>query len=203
MGAKIVPQLIRYPLEFNKTLSYLEDNLQGTNALSTAILHNAQLNEGEFFTLLYKEVTFEQLYDFTSGGVGGSIKDRISYIVLEEFQNNPELTCIFDDTGATYIDPYNDPLFLKTGIHYRDEVYYWVNHKNLSKALIDTCFFASEATWHSLCVLTNVAITFPKDRSVNEPDILQIAQKAFHIIVSAYDAESYIFWRKKSLRQTP
>ncbi len=120
----------------------------------------------------------------------------MSYLVQEEFQNHPDLNALFDDTGATYVEHYDDPLFLEAGLYYQDEVYYLVSKKNISKKLLDTCFYASESTWHSLCLLTKFPIPIRNERSITEAEIILAAEMAHLVIIGAYDGESYVFWKR-------
>ncbi len=187
---------VRYLLDPNRLMSHLRENLEGTNALSTAVFKNIELKKGEFYTLFNTEIKEEQLYGFKWGGVGGSTKFKISYIVQEQLQNYQGLNCIFDDTGATYIENYKDPLFLETGVYYEDEVYYLVSEKNVSKKLLDTCFYASESTWHSFCILTKYHLPVRNERFITHDEIILAAEMAHFVIIGAYDGESYILWKK-------
>ncbi|MBS0584972.1 MAG: hypothetical protein JSR76_01560 [Verrucomicrobia bacterium] len=187
--------LNQHVLETKQTLAYLEDNLKGTNALSNAVLRETPFKEGEFYTFFPSGIQEHQMYNFTSGGIAGKVRHKLSYLIMEELEKAPKLTCIFDDIGATYTDGYEDELFSKTGAHYGEEVYYIISSGSISKALLDTCLYASNGAWHSLCVLSAVPKT--EDRSLTSEEINEIAKKAELLILGAYDAEGFIFWRRR------
>ncbi len=193
-----MPSLHRFNLDRTQTMLYLEENLRDTNTLSTAVIDLVPFHQGSFYTLLHKDIKSEQAYQFEYGGVGGSVKDKISYLVLEEIDKNTHLNCLFDDTGATYIEPYDDPLFLKAGIHCNGEVYYLIKKQQVSKELLDTCFYASEATWHSLCVLSNFQLDYLHNRLVNSSLLRDFVIHSHMILIGAYDGEGYVFWEKIS-----
>ena len=179
-------------------MQYLSYTLEDANHFSKAVFECVKFEKGEFYAFFYKEINNEELYAFKSGGVGGSVKDRIAYLIQEEMQQNLELTCLFDDAGATYKAPYNDPLFLEAGIHYLDEVYYCVTPQITTKKLLDTCLYASESTWHSLCLLSTFTLSIQLDQSIYKEDMEHVVDESQLILFGAYDGESYIFWKKNN-----
>ncbi len=185
-----------HDLDTGRTLPFLQDSLEDANELSKAILQYIDFNKGHFYTLLNKEIPFEQLYQFKSGGVGGSIRGHISSIVLQKIEKEENLICLFDDIGATYQEPYEDSLFLKVGCHFNEEVYYLVTNQNRSKSLLDTCFYASGGGWHSLCVVSSGIKSVRKDRAITKADIQNIARNTVFILIGSYDDESFVFWEK-------
>lgn len=192
-------ELKRYELEKTQTLTYLQDTLEEANELSRVVLEYVDFDKGEFYTQLNQEISTEQLHQFKWGGVGGSVRNQVSNIVLEVIEKEKDLICVFDDVGATYLAPYEDPLFLQAGLHYNEEVYYVVTNQQKSKALLDTCFFASGCGWHSLCLLSKYPKNLNANMSLGELDLANIATMATCIIVGAYDGEGFVFWEKNSL----
>ncbi len=181
--------LQKYLLDRSRVLPYLEDNLVGTNRLCSEVFtHLASSLEGEFYTLLYKEKTpDDQLYQFTFGGVGGSIRDEISSIILEKLETIPLATCVFDDVNTTYLTPATDSVFSQIEVHDEKESYYVIQKDNLSKHLVDTCLYASNAIWHSLCVVSKATLAIRQDRSVTQGDIQSLVKNAQMILIGAYD----------------
>ncbi len=184
-------------LESSKTINHLKTKLENTNFLSNAIIELAPLKKGVFCTYLNEKIPFERLYDFECGGVGGSIKDKISYLILQELDNYSEINCVFDDVGAVYEENYQDSLFFEVGAHYNEEVYYLITKNKASKELLDTCFYASSSVWHSLFVLTKANICIGKDRSLKKEHLESIVLNAEMILLGCYDDESFIFWKKE------
>lgn len=67
-------QLQDYSLGSAKAIAYLQDNLEETNALSSAIYKYVNFEEGIFYTILPKNITDKQLYGFRWGGLGGRVR---------------------------------------------------------------------------------------------------------------------------------
>ncbi len=188
--------LDRYTLDLSKTLAYLQDNLSGTNLLSSEICKLVEFKNGVFYTLLPKNLTDEQLYGFKWGGLGGNVREKVVDLLFHQLQNNPELLCIFDDIDGTYTPSYDEESFLQTGVHFEDQIYYLVDKKNASKEFLGECLQTSNAFWHSLCVLSNVRFIRPDDRSITQSEMSSFAKGAEMIFLGAYDGEGYICWEK-------
>lgn len=189
--------LNRYLLDPSKALSYFIDNLSGTNTLSTVICKYTNFEKGEFYTLVREKVTIEQLYNFRWGGIGKSIDNEVRDMIFAELQSTPELICVFDAFNETYRPLYNEPTFLKVGVHNESEVYYVFLGKGYAKEIFDDCFQLSNVLWHSLCILSKTVFTFTNDRTITEPEFINFATTAQHILVSAYDGEGFVCWKLK------
>ncbi len=50
---------ICYSLDSDRLMSYLQDNLENTNALSTAIFKHIEFKKGNFYALFNKEIKEE------------------------------------------------------------------------------------------------------------------------------------------------
>lgn len=189
-------KLRQYLLNFSETLSYFRENLEGTNALSSAVLKYVNFEEGKFSTILYEDITHQQLYGFKWGGVGVGIKKEVERIVFSKLKKSTDFSCIFDDVDATYTPSYSWSLFSKFGVHYENEVYYVLSDQEASQDIMQQCFQASNAIWHSLSVLSKFSICRRETRSITESEIIDFAKMAELIVVGAYDEEGYIFWEK-------
>lgn len=187
----------RYSLDSSKALIYLQENLEETNALSSAIFKYVNFEKGVFYTILQENITNKQLYGFRWGGVGGGIRNRVCDILFTELHDNSRFTCIFDDVNGTYEPSYDEPSFLKVGAHYKDEIYYIIERKEASKDFLIECLRTSNACWHSLCVLSKKTYSRNKDLSITETDIIDFAKTSDLILIGAYDGEGYIFWKRK------
>ena len=192
-------ELYEYPLDFSQTLAYLQDNLEGTNLLSTATFQHVPFEWGAFYTFFHRPVPPEKLYEFRYGKLAGCILDESIDLVFNELQSRRELFCIFDHFNATYQPDYKEAFFLKTGVHYNKEIYYVLSSADVSKEILRQCFNFSTTIWHSLCVLSASSIEIREDRSVTEGELIEFVKKAQLILVSAYDDEGFVFWKRHSL----
>ncbi len=183
-------------LEKGLTLPYLQENLTDTNSLSEAVFKYVNFDGGSFFTLLKQEVPIEQLYQFKWGGVGGSTRKQISDVILKKLQEESNSICIFDDVGGSYKEPYNDSLFMQVGIHFNEEIYYFINPRDASKELLDVCLYASGGGWHSLCLVSEYGNHFHQGQNLTESDMCNLAKMATCIVIGAYDSEGFVFWEK-------
>ena len=85
-------------------------------------------------------------------------------------------------------------LFNAHGLLCGNEIYYLLEKNNISTELITECLRASNAFWHSLCVLTEANLDDRIAREISTEKIQEITLKAKLIIIGAYDGEGYIFW---------
>ena len=190
-------KLDSFPLEHSKVMPYLENNLNGTNALSSFCLEHVDFRKGNFFTLLPKSMPSEKIEQFKNGGTKSSLRRHISSIALDKLNENPRLSCIFDDITFTYQPNYEEDLFSLSGLFYKNEIYYLVTQKTLSFSLLEACFSASFADFtHSLCILT--LHDFSNQKELTQDVIKDICAQAVFIIVGAYDGEGYLFWEKSN-----
>lgn len=81
-------------------------------------------------------------------------------------------------------------------MHYDDEVYYVIKSEIANSLLIDMCLYASQATWHSLCVVTESDIECQTEKTLTIEVINDICNKICLVIAGAYDGEGYVFWKK-------
>lgn len=188
--------LDRYTLNSPEVLAFLQDNLEGTNLLSSSICKSVTFDDGVFYTFLPQGITDEQLYGFKWGGLGGNVREKIVDMLFEELQNHSNLICIFDDVDGRYHPLYKEKSFLETGVHFEEEIYYLINKKNSSKPILLDCLRTSNAFWHSLCMVSNVKYARRKDRSITESEIAAFAKGAQMIILGAYDGEGYVCWER-------
>lgn len=190
--------LIRHLLNFEKAIKYVKKKLTNINKLSVYLTDLIDFKLGEFYTLLPEDANLEDINKFHSGGICHSVINEINSIVINKLHQNNQMSCIFDDVTATYHAGYKDSLFSSCGLFYENEVYYLVTQTKASTDLVDACFYASNATWHSLCVLTEIDISNVIDQKITLEKIQQICLNAKLIIIGAYDGEGYIFWEKTS-----
>lgn len=185
-----------YRLDFDKTIFHLKDHLKGINLLAESVLKYTPFQNGLFYTLLQDALTDKELYGFNWGGVGGGVREKAAQTVLDDLHAIKGSFCIFDSFDDDYEPSYDDLLFLKVGVHYDKQVYYIVSGEEATKPLLEECLQASNVIWHSLCVLSKTSFAKRKEFLITETEIADFAKTAELILVGAYDAEGYIFWKK-------
>ena len=189
--------LERYVPNQTKALTYLKYNLDNLNFFSSAVCKYVKFEEGQFYTYLSKNITEEQLHGFKWGGVGQS-RSGIEKMVFQVLSKDKDLVSIFDSFEETYEPDSDDLLFDKVGVHYQNEVYYIVSHKECTLEILKKCFKESYIIWHALCVLSRVKFSRHPDQSITEVEIKDFAKNAEQILLGAYDGEGYLCWEKIS-----
>lgn len=193
--------LKKFDLDNELTYQYYCDCLEGSNELSSELIHSINFKSGCFFTILNNNIDPNKIYDFKYGGVAKGAKAEVKHLILNILGNNLHISAFFDAYNDEYAKEYNEPLFLNCGMHYNNEVYYSLIKETASEELLDDCLYASNATWHSLCVLSEIKLN-PIQKKLSKVQIRDICLKTQLIIVGAYDAESYVFWEKTNTSQT-
>jgi len=166
-------KLIRYELGFELALQYVKQVLDNTNQLSSHIIDLINFNSGCFYTLLTNDINQQNLHHFNWGGilpqnpiqeyfvrgkkatfsVIPTVQKELSEWIREKINYKTSLSCIFDDVLRSVQDKDHSKLFYNYGCFYDDEVYY-VIHNTTSSEIIEECLEQSDATWHSLFVIT-------------------------------------------------
>lgn len=187
-------ELQDYELDFVIAMEYFYTNLNESNALSSSLLKFVDFNSGKFFALLPNETDPTKINDFRCGGIAKAVRTHISSVVLSKMKLSPKLGCIIDDVTAAFKSNYQEPLFDCCGLVYDKEIYYILTQKTATIELIDQCFLASNAIWHSLCVLTSIDFKDKGEKTLSLQKMEEISLNTQMIILGAYDGEGYIFW---------
>ncbi|WP_068471236.1 hypothetical protein [Candidatus Protochlamydia phocaeensis] len=204
-------------LDFDLTWEYVQDNLDKTNVISSELLSTINFKKGYFFTLLPDDANLQAIHKFNYGGIlpqnpiqeyfvdghratfsiKKSVREELSLIILKEINAHTNLSCIFDDVNFYADELIGYYLFDKYGLSYEKEAYYLLKNNEISLDLINECLRVSNASWHSLCLLTSAdlnktikILTFEK--------VKEICLATELIILGAYDAEGYVFWESKN-----
>ncbi|MCF7806182.1 MAG: hypothetical protein K9M07_03300 [Simkaniaceae bacterium] len=185
-------KLKKFQIESKFGINYFKSNLLNTNALSSKIINSFNLNNGNFFTYLPSHTHSDQIIKFKNSGIASQTRMKTAEILLKKTTSNKYLTCIFDDVSSSFHSGYSDPLFLSHGIRYNEEIYYYLNYKNISKNLILDCLYASNSLWHSLCIIVEYSLENQKELTTEIFEELLSHTKL--ILIGAYDGEGYIFW---------
>jgi hypothetical protein len=211
--------LKRHNLNYDLTLKFIRHNLQGANTLSLELLNTVDFKKGDFFVLLPEDGNMNKMYEFEYGGllreepteeyvtVSGkhatyslipTLQDELATFISENLKKHDHLSCIFEDVLKSSKSP-NLQFFREKNslLAYENEIYYLVNHENVTAQLISKCIEDSNATWHFLCVLTDVVLKNLKDEKFTLDKIKEVCLNTRTIVVGAYDSEAYVFWEKK------
>ena len=188
-------QLKKYELNYKKTQEYFQKSLKGVNELSNSVVSFLQCNTGNFFTLLPEGISEKKIHEFEYGGKTSCVRDEIAIFIKKLIESRSKLTCIFDDFDADFKDKENIDLYRSNGFHYINEIYYAVQGA-ADKNLIDKCLQYSNAIWHSLCVITEFSLESCENRILGSHEIKMISENSVLIMLSAYDAEGYVFWER-------
>lgn len=191
-------KLKRYKLDQNKVKEYLHWNLEGLNLLSSTLLALEFYDKGDFFSLLPELIEENKINEFKHGGTGVNLNSYVKYMMWMRLFEDNSLCCIFDEVNFNYQERKNDLLFNLCGLHYEEEIYYLLNKNNLKIENINDCFYASNAIWHSLCILTRTNFSMLVNQKLTKENIRECCKNAELILVGAYDAEGYIFWEKST-----
>lgn len=211
-------QLNKYKLNFDPTWEYVKNNLENATTLSSKLLSLLDFGKGHFFTLLPNDANIERLYEFEDGiilpqnpeqqyfilgeiatySITPTIAEELSELILKEVGFKDELCCVFDDVLRSRTDKHQPDLFYTHGLFYDNEVYYLLERDKISSELIMQCLRASDAFWHSLCVLTKTSFKNKINKKLSLEKINDICLNTDLIIIGAYDGEGYIFWEKEN-----
>lgn len=134
---------------------------------------------------------------FKEGGIAKQ-KEEIKQEIFKELKSNNKLSCIFDDVSATFKPDYKESLFLYCGLAYEKEIYYLIKQEIATLKILNECFYVSNAIWHSLCIFTEFDFSNKKDKQLKIEEIDSICKKTVLIVLGAYDAEGYIFWKTEN-----
>lgn len=193
--SRSMTNLKSYPIDFERGLSYFDYSLKDINTLSSLIFNSVDFKNGNFCTILPAGVVKKNVYSFKYGGIVADVPDEVNKCIYNYINSRKNLECIFDDSLETFTEDYKNPLFLKCGIRNNNEVYYLITKKNASIELIDKCFDASNAIWHSLCVVSKIHLD--RKREISKKDFHDICSNAQLILSRAYDGEGFVFWERK------
>ncbi|MFA6915653.1 MAG: hypothetical protein WC222_04595 [Parachlamydiales bacterium] len=205
--------LITYKLDFDKVYNHFLEHLPHGNFLSSEILQQINLKTGIFYTFLPQDLTDNQLYGFSYGGVLSELEEKkipqylnffptpntdlqTALFIGEFLSLNNNNAVIFEDVSARATDSNIGIEGTQTCI-FNDDVYYIVQ-ASFSIDLIKKCIFNCGEAWHFLCVLSK---NVPKmDSTLVEEDFKRIYSNVQYIIIGAYDGEGYIIWENKADR---
>lgn len=209
-------KLIRVSLDFQPTLEYAKNQLEGGMILPSTLLRSINFQQGSFFTLLPKDANFNRIYQFTEGEIliqnpiqqyeykgeiaaysrTPTLDQELAEYIDQMIQSNSNLTCLFEDVCYT-MKTSSTSFYLEKNALYtnNDQLFYLVNYKSSSPEFLEKCIKRAHANWYSLAILSEYS---PQKKELDFEEIKEFCQQLKMIILGAYDSEGYIFWEKQN-----
>lgn len=213
-------------LDNSKTLPYLHKCLSYGHTLSKVILDNIDIDSGLISTSLPYDTNEENIYNFKYGGIvpekspqtdsqnaNTKEENQTSWVpirsitqpvvdIIRDFVNrDAERICIFEDALAKSTDSKMDEYksLIRT---YQHEVYHLVNIERADDQSIRETIDWAYSFWPPMIrILTSLPEKIHNKLIELELtlDLLElVGQRVEMVIVSAYDGEGYLIWRKTS-----
>ncbi len=203
--------------------SYLHKSLQHGKHLAKNVLRDVQFAHGRVTTYLPENVTDESAKEFELGGKLPPIGERHDFDragrkwtmeakpntdswlvkdILEFTAENRSGICIFEDLQFSPSSPW---LFSSKAkdlkwVSCEGQLFYLIPASERDEKVIKKTIRAAHASWYFLCVMASLP-TLPEkqwlvDRSISPAHLKSIAQAAERIVMSAYDGEGYVEWKR-------
>lgn len=207
----------KYILDYRKVFTFFIDHILWKE-LSIKISNKIEFKDGLFYTLLPKDAVVEKLYDLSSGNMIPPVpseeidykKDGSEFHVQKVLTLDSELTIfihdyliknnnsfvIIEDTHAESSDKNLEIEGVDT-VFYNKDVYYVINSQTTIESIWLTLRRGS-SDWHALIVFVKGMGSLPIHLKQNDFD--EICKNLTHIVTTAYDGESYIFWERNNLK---
>ncbi|MCH9616794.1 MAG: hypothetical protein SP4CHLAM5_01930 [Chlamydiia bacterium] len=149
----MIRELVKYKLDKEKILEYFRWNLKDLNILSKEVVENTPFDKGEFYTLMPKGLSEEQVHSFRGGCVKShGIQEGVCDFIYKKQKSNSALFCIFDALYEEYDSDFGigDDLFSKISVHNNcKEIYLAVLDGGFYVSLLQKCFQMTDCIWHS------------------------------------------------------
>lgn len=218
--------LKRYNLEFERAVVYARNQLKCSHVLSTE-LNSLDFKNGQFFTLLPRNVEMSRIYDFFCGlkiskneifeqfneTTGEKIYysweplyKKISYFISEELKLKDHYVSIFEEVQQELSSPHIE-FFHQFGFSCLNQMYYFLSKKDAFPELISRAMSESDALWHQLFILTKVdpkvIDQFKPGQELNLDEVKEFVKNIRLLVLGAYDGEGYFFWEPSKIAQFP
>ncbi|MBA3957781.1 MAG: hypothetical protein H0X51_05230 [Parachlamydiaceae bacterium] len=204
----------KYQLDFNKVFPYFKEHVECGHTLSKTVLKNIDLTKGDFYIVLPNNALLEELYLLKEGRIIPQEAPFIPYekngqkflsqkvtstdeeikIFVKEYldANDANLAILEDVLSRSYDNSINFDSF-KT-IFIDEEVYYLIDHLT-SLDFVGKALIASFQVWHTIYVLTQ-GIRAEEINALDPQTLQSICKNTTHIIITAFDGDTYIIWEK-------
>lgn len=194
-------KLHRYELDLELTFNYVKNNLKEVNELSSQFLNMLSVIHGNFYVLLPEDADLKRIHEFNSGYITSLVDKEICHYIVEKTRDK-YYSYVFDDVTVNASDRFDDEFSVNYSLFYKDEVYYVIKNGMVSEDVFYKCMIASNGIWHSLCVITDVCFREIINNNLEKSLVKKICYNAQLAMISAYDAESYIFWEKQTEKRS-
>lgn len=217
---RIMKRLIRYQLDFEKTVSYALNHMGELTSFSRLIKSHLSLKDGHFFVDLPEDSQIQRLYEFDSGGMTPKFDCGLEQEVTNQgkvfkpksaITTTPEVThqiyqlldkkacrsILFDDI----LSPSEKYEELVDGIkvsYFDREVYYAATCNNTFDEL-ETVFSLATQPWRTFGALMDAEIDIIEILRNNHQSLLLDQLRC--LIFGAYDGEAYVVWQADQMKR--
>ncbi|MBA3957023.1 MAG: hypothetical protein H0X51_01320 [Parachlamydiaceae bacterium] len=207
-------KLKKYQLDFNKVFPYFKEHVECGHTLSKTVLKNIDFTKGEFYIILPNNALLEELYLLKEGRIIPQEEPLVPYerngqkflsqavtstdkeireFVKEYLDSNCTNLAILEDMLSRSYD--KSIFFDEAKTLCKDqEVYYLLDHSTSLESVGET-LIASFQVWHTIYVLTQ-GIRAEEINAFDPQTLQNICQSTTHIIITAFDGDTYIIWKK-------
>jgi hypothetical protein len=189
----------RFPLA-ETARDYLTKCLKSGNTLAGHLLREVNLVNGELFTFLPAGADQSRFDQFRQGGIAKST-ESISYLTgrVRLFLNScAQGVVIFEDALAKKGDPCVEKSKTQMLFH-GQEIYHYLLADNIHPQVVSWTVTQASAPHLFICAMTQLSQgqTFAGGRSeVSNSTLQNLAKVSTELVVGAYDAEGYVYWKK-------
>ena len=205
-------ELIKYNLDFDRSLKYFIDHINCKNFLSNKIVKAINFQDGSFFTLLPDNANLEYLYNFPFGGIlKGSVRvyntpfsnawsvpnidKELSEFIFNFLKKNEKNVAVFEEVIWESTSPHVGGIVNVNVAILQDQVYYIATPDSPQTSILED-IQVTGVVWHFLAVLTQGNIP----SKLTEQDFDTICENLSYVIAGAYDGEGYIIWEKGKIK---
>jgi len=179
-------------------ISYIRSSLATGFTLMRQVL-GLQLEKGRVRTLLPEGVALKSLTEFSYGGVAtghrAAIEERVAELILDHLSAVEHSLVAFEDYN---LDPGSKFLAGRQHFVYRSEVSLYIDSRSSPSADDVRRVMKQASEYTSRAVLTSAAdeTRLQCGQSVTMEFVRTLARNTQHILVGAYDEESYVIWTR-------
>ena len=202
-----------------KGIDYVRSSLANGNTLSRLLLETLELEKGQVATFLPAEIPESAIYEFSAGGKlpistqsvsipasdGSALRivstptatPELAKHIFQYLQDDDRRVCVFESELAKASDPGLQAIKEQV-LSFGQEVYHSSSHPVVSPDEIES-MIANVQSFALVGVLAGAREHAWNNKATSElqqSELQFLASITQEIIVSAYDGESYLIWRK-------
>jgi hypothetical protein len=189
-----LPTLRQIALD-DRGLDFVREQLEGVNALCSALLAVVEQVPGETVTFAPLNILGERVYRFGEPGLpAAELAALRAEQILDLLDSDADACCLIDEVDATWGDPALDDSSTAFGVG--EEVYHWLTAEDGLEVIEQTLADAG-TVWHGVAAVC----TPPPAGGDSAPDayeaLVRCARAAIEISCAAYDGEGFVVWRRR------